>query len=170
MYHPDKYQEHNEALDRLCTSFNKVAEGAGNQIYMESSKIENFIDDGMIVYVPTNNKILYDFEKGHKYYDNCDFPFSDFGQFERKIKKPEILLSIQCSKDEKCFCIAWHEDFKKEKLQRIGSITGSGDKEYSGKRFTTNFKEFKYDEMDIFYEVLLKAFTSNTFNSSCFQI
>jgi len=170
MYHPDKYNSHNKALERFCSVFNETANKEDKTIYMKPSEIENFIEDGEILYIPTGQKILYDFEKRNSYYMKCGFPFEDFGQFERKIEKSEIYLSIQCSKDEKCFCIAWHEDFKKEQIHYIGSATSYGNKEYSGKRFTKSFLEIKYTEMKLFYNILLKAFINKTFNSSCFNL
>ena len=170
MYHPDKYRPHNEALDRFCTLFNQVAAKLGNLLCMQPSAIENFREDGNIFYTLTGASILYDFEMRDRHYNSCGFPFKDFGQFERKILKPEIALSIQCSKDEKCFCIAWHEDFKKEQIKNIGSRIGSGGKEYTGKRFTVAFKEIKYSDMEDFYLMLLKAFSDKTFNATCFKI
>lgn len=170
MYHPDKYSHHNEALDRFCAAFNEASKKEGGLLFMKQSDIENFREDGEIVYLPTGAITLYDFEKRNKYYGTCGFTFPDFGQFERKIQKPEISLSIQCSKDEKCFCIAWHEDFKKEQIKYIGSVTGLGNKEFKGKRFTTAFKELKYSEIDKFYKMILKAFSGKVFNASCFQL
>jgi hypothetical protein len=170
MFHPDKYMPHNKALDKFISIFNSVSKKEGALLKMMQSEIENFREDGEIIFLPNGAKTLYDFEKRNRYYDTCGFSFKDFGQFERKIQKPEISLSIQCSKDEKCFCMAWHEDFKKEQIKYIGSVTGRGNKEYTGKRFTTAFKELKYSEMDQFYKILVKAFSSNNFNSSCFEI
>lgn len=170
MYHPDKYKVHNDALDRFCHAFNEVALQEGGLLLMKPSEMENFREDGEIFYLPTGAHTLYDFEKRNKYYDSCGFAFRDFGQFERKIQKPEISLSIQCCKDETCFCMAWHEDFKKEQIKYIGSVTASGKKEFTGKRFTTAFQELKYREMDKFYRMLTKAFTTNQFNGSSLKI
>jgi len=170
MYHPDKYQPHNEALDRFCTLFNQAAARLGALISMQPSAIENFREDGKIVYTLTGASILYDFEMRDRHYNTCGFPFKDFGQFERKILKPEIALSIQCSKDETCFCLAWHEDFKQVPVKYMGSVTAPGDKEYTGKRFTTAFKELNYSQMDDFYLMLLKAFSDDAFNATCFRI
>jgi hypothetical protein len=169
MYHPDKYQLHNEALKRFCAAFNAAAAQCDNIILMKPSDGENFRDDGEIVYQPDGTKILYDFEKRNRYYHTCSFPFKDFGQFERKIQKPEISLSIQCSHDEQCFCIAWHDDFRKEPVKQIGSVTATGAKEFTGKRFTRAFRELKYSEMETFYRMLKKAFAQRTFNASCFN-
>ena len=52
----------------------------------------------------------------------------------------------------------------------VSCMTGSGDKEDTIKYSTTNFKEFKYSEMDLFYEMLLRAFENKTFNASCFEV
>jgi len=135
---------------------------------MHPSATENFREDGEIVFSSGNRKILYDFEKRFSYYDNYGcFKFDSFGQFERKIQKPEISLSIQCSKNENGFIIAWHEDYKNEDIIYLNSKTANG-LEKTGKRFTKKFKELRYTEMQIFYQVLLNAFTKNSFNATSF--
>lgn len=171
MYHSNKYKESNDSLERFCDVFNKISADLGGEITFDISQVENFRDDGKIIHHAQNRVILFDWEKRHSYYDKCGaFKFDTFGQFERKIRKPEIELSIQCSTDEKCFCIAWHQDFRKEKLVSMGSKTANGGKEYDGKRFTKKFMEISYNNMEIFYRVLLKAFTDNTLNSECFKL
>lgn len=171
MYHSDKYKESNDSLERFCRAFNSVAADLGNDIIFQVSKVENFRDDGAVMHMKQKRKLLFDWEKRHSYYDTYgSFKFDTFGQFERKIRKPEILLSIQCSTDEKGFCIAWHEDFKKEQVVAIGSKTANGGREYDGKRFTKKFIEISYDNMDIFYRILQRAFQSNSFNSDSFNI
>ena len=167
MYFADRYQPHNESLENFINQFNKISKKMGERILMQFNKIENYIDDGKIIDTKSGQEICFDWEKRHSYYDECGFPFIDFGQFERKIKKPEILLSIQCSKDEKCFVIAWHEDFKKEKKKFIKSATSNGYEE-NAKRFTKKFKEFKYSEMEKFYKILEKAFETQKFDGSVF--
>lgn len=170
MYHPDKYGHHNDALEKFCNVFNEAAAKVGGLILMKASEVENFREDGEIIYKPTGKRILYDFEKRFSYYDSCgSFKFDTFGQFERKIQKPEITLSIQCSRDERCFIIAWHEDYKKEKIVYMHSRTASGGTENTGKRFTKDFLELSYAEMDKFYKILEKAFNSG-FNCQSFKI
>lgn len=169
MYHADKYQESNDSLKRFCDKFNAISSTLGGLIVFDISQKENFRDDGKIIYQPDGRIILFDWEKRHSYYDGCNkFQFKTFGQFERKIKKREIELSIQCSKDECCFTIAWHEDFRREEMVNIGSKTTYG-REYDGKRFTKEFIEILYSELDKFYNILLKAFTSNKLDSSTFK-
>jgi len=171
MYHPNKYDEHNQALLKLIHEFNKVAAQKGKAVEMYYQETENYRDDGGIIYNKTSEKILYDFEKRHNYYDSCNnLKFDTLGQFERKIKKAEIKLSIQCSSDERCFVIAWHEDYKKELKAYIKSETADGKGEKNAKRFTKDFIEIKYSEMDKFYDILLYSFENNSFNKKSFPL
>jgi len=170
MYHGSKYEAHNKALNSFIESFNKIAIEKGNEIEMYFQETENYRDDGGIYYKKNGHKILYDFEKRFSYYNTCNsFKFKTLGQFERKIRKPEIKLSIQCSNDEKCFIIAWHEDFMKEEKRIIGSKTEKTTKEYDGKRFTNAFLEIKYSQFEHFYDILLYAFIHNMFNEKSFS-
>ena len=170
MYHPSKYQPHNESLKKFIEEFNKCSKKLGGRIFMKMRENENFRDDGVIVDTKTQKEILFDWEKRHSHYENCGFPFDTFGQFERKIRKEEISLSIQCSKNEDCFCIAWHEDFKKENVKNTPTKNEDGTCETTGKRYTKKFLELKYSEMDKFYKILEKAFDEECFNSNSFKI
>lgn len=171
MYHPGKYNEHNQALLRLIHKFNEVSIQKGNEVKMYYQKNENYRDDGGIIYNKTFAKILYDFEKRHNYYDCCNkLKFDTLGQFERKIAKAEIKLSIQCSSDEKCFIIAWHDDYQKEKKEYLKSQTADGKGERNAKRFTKDFVEIAYSEMDKFYDILVNAFKYNSFNKKSFSL
>ena len=171
MYHPDKYENHNTALKKFIGAFNKVASQKGGKLEMYYQEVENFRDDGGIIYKPRRSRILYDFEKRFSYYDTCKkFKFASLGQFERKLRKPEIKLSIQVSTDEKCFMIAWHADYKKEERILLGSKTATGRKEYDGKRFTKDFIELSYGQFDKLYDILLYAFEKRAFDKSSFKI
>ena len=171
MYHPNKYEEHNKSLNNLINIFNNTAKKLGSEIEMYYQEQENFRDDGGIIYKKTNEKVLYDFEKRHRYYDTCNkLAFKTLGQFERKIEKSEIKLSIQVCSDESCLVIAWHEDYKKEEKAFIKSATEDGKGESNAKRFTNDFIEIKYTNMEVFYKVLLKAFSERTFNKNSFDI
>jgi len=169
MYHPNKYKEHNESLERFVKKFNTIGEEFNSEIKIEINEHENYIDDALIIDKKTGKSFSFDWEKRDKYYEDCGFPFKDFGQFERKIKKENIKLSIQCSKSEKCFCIAWHDDFKKEEIKKIGSVTEKGNKEFTPKRFTEEFIELNYNEMGKFHKILRKAFDDDLFNSKSFD-
>jgi len=171
MYHPTKYEEHNKALKNLIDKFNKTANRLGGLVEMYFQEHENYRDDGGVIYKQTNEKFLYDFEKRHQYYASCqDFVYRSLGQFERKIKKEEIRLSIQCSSDEKCLMLAWHNDYQKEKAEKIKSSTEDGKGETNPKRFTTDFIEISYNDMDILYDIFLSAFQQKTFDKCTFNL
>ena len=161
MYHPKKYEDHEQSLKKFVDLFNKQSDG---RICMSIHKEENFRDDGVISDKKTGKQIPFDWEKRHSYYNTFGFPFDSFGQFERKILKPEVILSIQCSKDESAFCIAWHSDFLKEEMKKIDSIKENGSYENKGKRFTRKFKEYSYKDIGHFNNSLKQAFDKNKFN------
>jgi len=171
MYYPSKYKKHNESLNNLINIFNNTAKKLGSEIKMCSYEKENYKNDGEILYQKTNEKIYYDFEKRHNHYPTCkQFVFKTLGQFERKIEKTDTKLSIQACTDESCFIIAWHEDYKKEEKRFIKSSTENGAGESSAKRFTSDFLEIKYKNIEIFYKILLKAFREQSFNKNSFNI
>jgi len=171
MYHPGKYKEHDKALNNLITKFNEVANELGNEVQMYFQEKENYRDDGGVIFTATGDKFLYDFEKRHKYYVNCKgLKFHTLGQFERKIKKQEIKLAIQCSTNEDCLVLAWHEDYKKETKEYLKSKTEDGKGESNAKRFTKDFIEISYDHLEIMYNIFLNAFKNKTFNCKSFVL
>ncbi len=171
MYHSSKYEEHDKALNYLINEFNKVSLSLGNEVEMYFQKEENFRDDGGVIHTRTQQKFLYDFEKRHNYYDSCNkLKFSTLGQFERKIQKDEIKLSIQSCSDESCFVLAWHEDYIKEDKAYINSATQDGVGEQNAKRFTKDFVEISYAQLDVLYYIFKDAFEYNNFNKKSFSL
>tara|TARA_Y100000766_G_C18906346_1_gene605978 strand:+ start:706 stop:1221 length:516 start_codon:yes stop_codon:yes gene_type:complete len=169
MYFPDKYQSHNEALDRFVILFNRCSHKKKSRITMNSEKIENFRDDGFIQF-PDNSILKYDFEKRFNYYPKFgEFRFSDLGQFERKISKKEISLSIQCSTDESGFVFAFHEDLYKEEKKYISSKTRNG-YERTAKRFTKNFYECSSENIIRFHNMIENCYKNKNFSfNGCTQ-
>lgn len=166
MYYPSRYNDHNQSLTNFQKEFNRFSAENGGRFKIIVNENENYENDGIIFDNKTQQQICFDWEKRYSYYNTCGFPFKTFGQFERKIQKDYIDLSIQCSKDERCFCIAWHEDLKKENPKRINSKTEKKTFENNCKRFTTHFKEFKCNKLDEFIRVLEKAFDERNFNKN----
>ena len=163
MYYSERYQEHNKALDRFVSVFNKNSNLNNYDLSMFVQKIENFRDDGWIKF-PDSSSVKYDFEKRFTYYPSYDeFQFKDLGQFERKIAKKEILLSIQSSSDETGFLFAFHSDFLREEKKFISSKTSTG-YEKTAKRFTKNFLEISYKDMAVFQKMLLNCYESKNFS------
>ncbi|NPA63433.1 MAG: hypothetical protein GXO16_00510 [Epsilonproteobacteria bacterium] len=169
MYYPTRYSEHNKALDNLTKAFNNIAKKLGGEVYMQTNPIENYYDDGRIVHRPTQKSFLFDFEKRFEYYPECgSFGFSSLGQFERKIEKKQIKLSIQSSTNEKCYILAWHKDYYKEKRYAIPSKTQDA-QEKKFKRFTKHFIEIPQHKLDIMYHIFLEAFTHDRYDKSTFK-
>ncbi len=165
MYFPKRYQEHNNALDRFVLDFNKHSSLNNFDLSMFVQKIENFRDDGWIKF-PDSSSIKYDFEKRFTYYPSYrKFQFQDLGQFERKIAKSEIVLSIQSSSDETGFIFGFHSDFLKEERKYISSKTSSG-YEKTAKRFTKRFIEVSYEDMVPFQKMLMNCYEYKKFSYS----
>ncbi|MBU4501687.1 MAG: hypothetical protein KKA79_03790 [Nanoarchaeota archaeon] len=134
---------------------------------MSLRKNENFRDDGVITF-EDGNSIIFDWEKRDAHWTGDRFPFSELGQFERKLQKQEIKLSIQCNKEEKTFAIGWHEDWLKENKIRRNLATNNVD-ESGVVRYTSKFKVYSYDEIDKFMDVIIKAFKKSAFNYRSFE-
>ena len=113
---------------------------------------------------PDSSSIKYDFEKRFNYYSSYnEFQFQDLGQFERKIAKKEILLSIQSSSDETGFLFAFHYDLLKEEKKFISSKTSTG-YEKTAKRFTKKFLEISYEDIALFQKMLLNCYEFKNFS------
>mgnify|MGYP001174904920 CR=1 FL=1 len=169
MFYPSRYEDHNNALKNFIKLFNLKSIAGNHNLKMSSNLNENYYDDGNILNEINKREISFDFEKRFKYFDTYGFKFKTLGQFERKIIKSKIKLSIQCSTDEKSFLVAWHEDFYKEKKYKTYSSTESNIKENNPKRYTQDFLEIRYDSMDYFLKIISNSFNKNQYNKSTFK-
>ena len=104
---------------------------------------ETFIDDGNIVDIATNQSIGFDWEYRDKYFSNGKFQFSTLGQYERKIVKPSIKISLQCDSTETAVAVAWHEDWELEDVVALRLATDSHD-QFGKVRYTKYFKIYSY--------------------------
>jgi len=175
MYYSDRYNDHNNALKRFINIFNTNGRKFGGYVWMVYHEKENYRDDGIIIYRPQMRSISYDFEKRHTAYWNYGrYTFDTLSQFERKLIKPELDLSIQCSTAEDGVLIAWHSDFLLAPIETYRAKTQNGYEENMMCRKTKHFKEYYYLEsgentgMDELYNVLLRAFINYQFNYRSF--
>ena len=89
------------------------------------------------------------------------------GQYERKIIKPSIKISLQCDSTETEVTVAWHEDWKREKIVQLNLASDSHDQ--SGKaRYTEHFKIYLYKNIAELKEMLNRAFEQRKFNKNSF--
>jgi len=107
MKRPSMYNRHKVSLKAFVEKFNNVKDDLG--LVMKIYNTENFRDDGVIVDTKTGKRIIFDWEIRDRYFTSGKFAFKESGQFERKLKKGEIGLSLQCDQDETAVMAAWHE-------------------------------------------------------------
>lgn len=166
MYRPSKYNKHNESLENFAKLFND--EQSAKHIVMEPIDEETYDNDGKFVNIKTGEEIGFDWEYRDRYFSNGVFSFDSLGQYERKLIKKSIQLSIQCDNTQTAILVAWHEDFLLENKVKIGLATDSPRKQYGGVRYTKRFKIYSYQEIKEFKKMIEKAFTSGDLNASIF--
>jgi len=166
MYRPSHYNIHNESLEKFCNLFNECPEYEHIKMYPITE--ETFIDDGYFLNTHTGEKIGFDWEYRANYFQNGKFSFDTLGQYERKIIKPSIDISLQCDSTQTAIAVAWHNDFYIEPQVRIRLETDYSEKENGKTRYTKKFKIFMYEDMITFKKMINKAFNTGNKNSSVF--
>ena len=128
------------------------------------SEFENDSDNRRDIY---RKKFSFDWEYRDKYFSNGHFVFDTLGQYERKIIKPSIQLSIQCDSTATSIAVAWHNDFKKENKIKLTLDTDYNQKQFGAVRYTHAFKIYMYEDISDFKEMIQRAFNS-ALDSSAF--
>ncbi len=168
MKRPSMYQKHEESLSRFVDLFNNTRDNY--PVIMQIYQTENFRDDGVIVDSKTGKRITFDWEIRDKYFSRGKFKFSTLGQFERKIKKDEIGLSLQCDKEQTAVLVAWHQDWLKEKPQPVSLKTDSRNKEKGMVRMTRHFKIYPYANMVAFRAMIYRALRTGRYDHRVFDV
>jgi len=101
------------------------------------------------------SKLIAFMDKKRLYHKEPYFIYKTLGQFGRKMPKPEIMLSLQCTRvspqwhDTRkpppgaFFAAAWHEDFEKAGI--VMRTTGSGAGERGDYWHTDNYRIFEFN-------------------------
>ena len=165
MYRESKYEISAKSLKYFAELFNEEDKFPHIKIYPIEE--ETFIDDGYIKNELTGQKIGFDWEIRDKYFENGVFRFDSLGQFERKIIKPSIELSIQCDKTQTAVIVAWHQDWKKENPE-IKHLSTDHEDQIGKVRYTKFFKIYKYSDIENFKKMIAYAFATNKFDHSVF--
>ncbi len=166
MKRPSMYDKHESSLKQFSDLFN--AQEDKYPLVMQIYQTENFRDDGVIVDTKTGKRVTFDWEIRDKYFRSGKFRFPTAGQFERKLKKDEIGLSLQCDSNETAVLVGWHEDWLKEYPKTISLSTDSSKRERGKIRYTANFKIYSYKNVLMFREMLTRALRKSTYNHSVF--
>jgi len=156
MYRPSFYNKHDETMNSFAKLFNECKECSN--LKMVPITKETFIDDGEIIDEKTGKRFSFDWEYRDKYFSNGIFKFDTLGQYERKIVKPSIQLSIQCDSTATAIAVAWHEDFKKENKIKLSLATDYSKKQYGAVRYTHAFKVYFYKDIVEFKKMIQRAF------------
>lgn len=167
MKRPSMYQAHEDSLKKFTDLFNGCHDGL--PMVMQIYQTENFRDDGVIVNTKTGKRVAFDWEIRDKYFSKGKFAFRELRQFERKIKKEEIGLSLQCDREETAVLVAWHEDWLQSKPISVQLATDYKWSEKNLVRDTTKFKIYSYDQMDVFRAMLFRALGKSLFNHRAFS-
>lgn len=147
--------------------FNK--ESSCSEIIMEPITEETFDNDGYFVNIKTGQKIGFDWEYRERYFKNGVFAFDSLGQYERKLKKESIDISIQCDSTQTAVLVAWHNDFLMEDKVKLSLATDYSNKQFGDVRYTKSYKVYMYTEIREFKKMIQRAFITQKFDCSVFS-
>ena len=156
MYRPSTYNAHNESMNAFAKMFNDCE--LFPNIVMKPKEIEDYECDGYFVNVNTGEQIGYDWEIRDKYFKNGHFEFPTLGQYERKIKKADIELSLQSDSTKTAVAVAWHNDFKNSDVLNRSLSTDTKYKQSGKTRETKKFWIIKHEDIAILKQILHIAF------------
>ncbi len=167
MYRPSMYNKHDITLANFAQLFNHCPDFPN--ITIHPNQAETFTNDGYIIDANSGQRLGFDWEFRDKYFANCTFKFNTLGQYERKLTKPSIQLSLQCDSTETGVAVGWHEDWLREnKIQR--SLSTDTVDEFGTIRYTKNFKIYAYSDIALLKSMLQAAFTRQCYNQQSFYI
>ena len=155
MYRPSMYNKHDETMNKFADLFNNC--GVCENIEMRPNPEETFDNDGIFIDIETNEVIGYDWEYRDRYFAYCKLAFPTLGQYERKLRKSSIQISLQCDETETGIAVGWHEDWLEEERKRVSLKTDYAKREYGGTRYTDKFKIYSYDEISEFKSMIAQA-------------
>lgn len=166
MYRPSMYNKHDETMLHFAELFNSCS--VCRNIEMLPNVIETYDNDGTFADRSTNQTIGFDWEYRDKYFKYGKFAFKELGQYERKLKKPSIQISLQCDSTETAIAVGWHEDWLLEEEEKRAMRTDHLWKEKGSVRYTTRFKIYSFEQVDIFKKMIARAMGLQTYSSKIF--
>lgn len=155
MYRPSMYNKHDETMLKFVEKFNGSL--VCKNIEMRPNKVETYDNDGIFIDIYTNQSIGYDWEYRDRYFEHCKLEFDTLGQYERKLEKKSIQISLQCDSTETGIAVGWHEDWLQEERERRALRTDSSWKENASIRYTNKFKIYSFSKIDLFKNMVASA-------------
>lgn len=168
MYRPSMYGKHDDTMLHFADLFHRCP--VCRNIEMRPNQVETFDNDGIFIDTDTGRQIGYDWEYRDRYFANCRFKFEDLGQYERKLEKPSIQVSLQCDATETGIAVGWHEDWLKEKRVRRELLTDSRQKEDGTLRYTKKFRIYSFEQMDCFKRMIAAALERGIYSAEIFTV
>lgn len=165
MYRPSMYSIHDKSLNKFADIFNNCNDF--KHITIKPIDEETYDNDGIIINNNTGESFGFDWEYRDKYFSNCKFSFDSLGQYERKLRKPSIELSLQCDSTQTGVAVAWHQDWLKENKITRNLSTDTVD-EMGTVRYTKSFKIFSYENISELKQVIDNAFKTGELNKTDF--
>lgn len=108
MYRESTYEIHNETMDHFAELFNSCSE-CPNLEFIPNPE-ETYGNDGYIIDHDSGKSIGYDWERRDDHFKNGEFDFDTLGQYERKLIKDNIQISLQCDETDTAVAVGWHKD------------------------------------------------------------
>lgn len=168
MYRPSMYDKHDETMLKFVEKFNGSL--VCKNIEMRPNKVETYDNDGIFIDIYTNQSIGYDWEYRDRYFEHCKLEFESLGQYERKLEKKSIQISLQCDSTETGIAVGWHEDWLQEERERRALRTDSSWKENASIRYTNKFKIYSFSKIDLFKNMVASAMRLQEYSSKIFKI
>lgn len=155
VYRPSKYDMSQSSLKHFSNVFNRCFPPC--DVRCVPNATETYDNDGY--FINSKDQIIgFDWEIRDRYFSHGIFRFDTLGQYERKIKKSSIQLSIQCDQEQENIIVSWHEDFFNEHQQKVPCITDSIKQSECRVRYTKHFRIYSYRTIFKFKAMLLNAF------------
>lgn len=167
MYRPSQYNKSQASLEFFANHFNALP-------YLQNIRWiciaeESFDNDGYFVDLASGQMIGFDWEiRDDGSFEDGVFRYKTLGQYERKIKKSSIQLSVQCDSTFTTVMVAWHDDFKKEPVQNVPCKTDNGVQSSAQERYTDKFRIYSFSDMRQLKDMLAYAFANKCFDYRSF--
>ena len=170
------YPTHEETLARFMTRFNNVLyEGCDLEFYnlcMLRLRKDSYKNDGTFVQIDADKCCGYDWQCRHTGYDTLGaFEYAKWGlgQYNTKLVKPSIKISLQISRDETGLLVAWHSDYEKVVDVKLSSETKKNRTEKVGNTYFFTEFDIRTDEGVLaFKKMIYDAIREQKFDHTIF--